>query len=197
MARKERALCNGTCRRLLVQGGHWARSPEADIAGRDPLGRDGWVSDRQVLGRMLHERMHDRVGWASAHHDAIQNQCRTIAATVLPEVRIFFTVNLLDRHSDLLAARIDALRDSVRETRLIRPFHIDAWVVLPDHLHCLWTLSPGDADFPRRWQMIKARFSGRVAHAQNRRARWCVAQGVYPRDWAVEDVGLADVGERA
>ncbi len=82
----------------------------------------------------------------------------------------FFTVNLLDRRADLLVAEIDALRAAVRETRLLRPFHINAWVVLPDHLHCLWTLPDGDADFPIRWQMIKARFSHRVAPARNRRA---------------------------
>lgn len=81
----------------------------------------------------------------------------------------FFTVNLLDRRSDLLVTEIGALRDAVRETRLIRPFHIDAWVVLPDHLHCLWTLPPDDADFPNRWRMIKALFSRRVAHPQDRR----------------------------
>src|ERR1700712_3409985 len=41
---------------------------------------------------------------------------------------------------------------------MTRPFHIDAWVVLPDHMHCLWTLPPGDADFPLRRRMIKAGF---------------------------------------
>jgi putative transposase len=81
----------------------------------------------------------------------------------------FFTVNLLDRRSDLLIAEIGALRDAVREARLTRPFHIDAWVVLPDHLHCLWTLPPGDADFPNRWRTIKALFSRCVAHPQDRR----------------------------
>ena len=39
------------------------------------------------------------------------------------------------------------------------PFHIDAWVVLPEHLHCLWTLPEGDADFPGRWQAIKTAFT--------------------------------------
>ena len=53
--------------------------------------------------------------------------------------------------------------------RRTRPFHINAWVVLPDHLHCLWTLPPGDSDFPTRWRTIKALFSRRVAHPQERR----------------------------
>lgn len=46
-------------------------------------------------------------------------------------------VNLLDRRSDLLVAEIGALRDAFRETRLIRPLHIHAWVVLPDTCSCL------------------------------------------------------------
>ncbi len=47
----------------------------------------------------------------------------------------FFTVNLIDRRSNLLVANIDALRDAVRRVRARTPFHIDAWVVLPDHMH--------------------------------------------------------------
>jgi putative transposase len=55
---------------------------------------------------------------------------------------------MLDHRSDLLVTRIDALRDAVRQVRVRAPFRIDAWVVLPDHMHCLWTLPEGDADFP-------------------------------------------------
>jgi putative transposase len=61
----------------------------------------------------------------------------------------FFTVNLLERHSNLLVEHIDALRAVVRRVRARAPFHIDAWVVLPDHMHCLWTLPQVDADFIR------------------------------------------------
>jgi putative transposase len=39
------------------------------------------------------------------------------------------------------------------------PFRVEAWVVLPDHMHCLWTLPPGDADFPCRWRAIKIAFA--------------------------------------
>jgi putative transposase len=47
----------------------------------------------------------------------------------------FFTVNLLERHpNDLLVRHIDLLRAAVRRVRHSHPFHIDAWVVLPDHL---------------------------------------------------------------
>jgi putative transposase len=71
----------------------------------------------------------------------------------------FFTVNLLDRRRRLLVEHIGALREAVRETRRRFPFEIDAMVVLPDHLHAVWTLPDGDCDFPVRWYLIKMRFS--------------------------------------
>src|SRR5262245_48168161 len=71
----------------------------------------------------------------------------------------FFTVNLLDRQSKLLTDEIDALRDATRRTRQRYPFQIDTFVVLPDHLHSIWTLPPGDADFTLRWRMIKSYFA--------------------------------------
>ena len=73
--------------------------------------------------------------------------------------RIFFTVTLADRGSDLLVREIGRLREAVRATRAERAFGIDAWVVLPDHLHCVWTLPEGDRDFATRWGAIKARFT--------------------------------------
>ncbi len=75
-----------------------------------------------------------------------------------PGACVFFTVALADRRSDLLVCEIDRLRAAVRATRVERPFHVDALVVLPDHLHCVWTLPEGDRDFSTRWGAIKARF---------------------------------------
>jgi putative transposase len=77
----------------------------------------------------------------------------------VPGGTYFFTVNLLDRRSDLLVTHIRSLRPSVARVRHLMPFHIDAWVVLPDHMHALWTLPEGDVDFSRRWQAIKMAFS--------------------------------------
>ena len=72
----------------------------------------------------------------------------------------FFTVNLLQRHdNNLLIREINLLRDVVRKVRKRHPFQIDAWVVLPEHLHCVWTLPPGDSDFSMRWRLIKSGFS--------------------------------------
>ena len=56
----------------------------------------------------------------------------------------FFTANLLERRGNiLLTDRVDLLREAVRRVRRGRPFTIDAWVVLPDHMHAIWTLPPG------------------------------------------------------
>jgi putative transposase len=71
----------------------------------------------------------------------------------------FFTVNLLDRRRRLLTDHIDALREATRRTQTRHPFTIDAMVVLPDHIHAVWTLPPGDADFSLRWRLIKIDFA--------------------------------------
>ena len=68
----------------------------------------------------------------------------------------FCTANLLERRGNtLLTDRVDLLREAVRRVRRSRPFTIDAWVVLPDHMHAVWTLPPGDDDFSTRWRLIK------------------------------------------
>lgn len=68
----------------------------------------------------------------------------------------FFTVNSFRRRPILTTDSLrHALRTAVQNTRLTHPFEIDAWVLLPDHLHCIWTLPEGDADFSVRWSMIK------------------------------------------
>ncbi|MFT5082419.1 MAG: putative transposase [Lentisphaeria bacterium] len=71
----------------------------------------------------------------------------------------FFTVNLLERHKSLLVDYIEALREAVRWVKVRRPFDIDAWVVLPDHMHAVWTLPEGDADYSSRWREVKKRFA--------------------------------------
>ena len=86
----------------------------------------------------------------------------------VPGASYFFTVNLRDRTSDLLIREIDLLRETVRATKARHPFHIDAWVVLPEHMHCLWTLPPGDADFPLRWKVIKFAFARRLPAIESR-----------------------------
>ncbi|MDF3829195.1 MULTISPECIES: REP-associated tyrosine transposase [unclassified Pseudocitrobacter] len=71
----------------------------------------------------------------------------------------FFTVNLKNRQTDLLVNHIADLRSVVKDVKQKKPFYIDAWVVLPEHLHCIWTLPQNEYDFSARWREIKKRFS--------------------------------------
>jgi putative transposase len=89
----------------------------------------------------------------------------------VPGGTFFFTVALLERRRRLLTERIDDLRVVFSEARRRRPFTIEAIVVLPDHLHCIWTLPPGDSDFSGRWHDIKARFSARIPREERLSAR--------------------------
>jgi putative transposase len=88
----------------------------------------------------------------------------------VPGGTFFFTVNLYDRRSRLLVQHIEVLRDAVRQAQRRAPFHIDAWVVLPDHMHCLWTLPEGDIDFSGRWNAIKINFSRKMPAGEYRSA---------------------------
>ena len=71
----------------------------------------------------------------------------------------FFAVNLEDRRKRLLVEHIDALRKAVVATQSRFPFSNDAMVILPDHLHAVWTLPDGDTDFAVRWNRVKTQFS--------------------------------------
>jgi putative transposase len=74
----------------------------------------------------------------------------------------FFTVNLADRRSRLLVDHVGALRGAFRYARARRPFDTVAICVLPEHLHCIWTLPEGDQDFSGRWKLVKTAFSRAV-----------------------------------
>ena len=71
----------------------------------------------------------------------------------------FFTVNLHNRNNTLLTDHIDKLRAATQKTKRNFPFRIDAFVVLPDHIHAIWTLPDDDHDFSLRWRLIKNHFS--------------------------------------
>lgn len=53
----------------------------------------------------------------------------------------------------------DLLRNALRDVMQRHQFRIDAFVLLPDHLHCIWTLPQGDDDFFTRWRLVKGYFS--------------------------------------
>lgn len=83
----------------------------------------------------------------------------------------FFTVNCAERQNNaLLTEHIGLLRQVVRKVKKDHPFTIDAMVVLPEHLHCIWTLPEGDADYKTRWALIKAGFSRQIPSGEERSA---------------------------
>ena len=94
----------------------------------------------------------------------------------------FFTVNLLDRKSDLLIHKVDTLRKAFRSVQERHPFMIVAIVIMPDHLHTIWQLPEGDRDYAKRWNLIKGTFSralptvdetiGSSRHSKRERGIW-------------------------
>lgn len=84
----------------------------------------------------------------------------------------FFTVITYRRQIFLCDEDVrKALRTAINRVRERHQFQIDAWVLLPDHLHCVWTLPPGDADFSLRWNLIK-RFVTRDCGERLLKAEW-------------------------
>ncbi|WP_276153235.1 MULTISPECIES: transposase [unclassified Sulfitobacter] len=87
----------------------------------------------------------------------------------VPGGTYFFTVNLAQRGTDLLVREITLLRSVYRAVAREHPIYCNAMVILPDHIHTVWTLAEGDADFSIRWKKIKARFfkhSGAARHCE-------------------------------
>ena len=103
----------------------------------------------------------------------------------VPGGTYFFTVTLADRTSSALIHHVGALRMAFRIARQERPFTIEAIVILPEHLHAIWTLPSGDADFSGRWKRIKAYFTHRLVaagvpvprHRNGEHALWHGASG--------------------
>jgi putative transposase len=83
----------------------------------------------------------------------------------VPGGAFFFTVALDDRRSSALVDHVVSLRAAFRRTRSERPFSINAVVILPEHLHAIMTLPPGDSDFSGRWRRIKGLFTRSVVAA--------------------------------
>ncbi len=72
----------------------------------------------------------------------------------------FFTVVTHQRQPILcLEENRKALKSIINEVRARYPFTPEAWVLLPDHLHCIWKLPEGDSDYSKRWGLIKKEFT--------------------------------------
>lgn len=79
----------------------------------------------------------------------------------------FFTVVTYQRKSILcLDENIGLLRQAMTLVKSRHPFRMDAFVFLPDHIHCIWTLPAGDSDFSTRWMLIKSHFTRQCAQAR-------------------------------
>jgi putative transposase len=72
----------------------------------------------------------------------------------------FFTVVTFKREKILIEpANVKILREAFRYVMDRHTFTIDAFVLLPDHLHCIWTLPRNDRDFSKRWRLLKSYFT--------------------------------------
>ena len=86
----------------------------------------------------------------------------------VPRGTYFFTAVLRDRSLRLLTEHADKLRDSFMAVKRKQSFHMNAIVILPEHLHAIWTLPEGDVDYPGRWKAIKSERSERSPDAAQR-----------------------------
>jgi putative transposase len=88
----------------------------------------------------------------------------------------FFTVVTFERKPIFTNEdRVEVLRQAFRKVIATRPFQIDAMVILPEHLHCIWRMPEGDADYSSRWREIKKRVSRQIStttNARNERMVW-------------------------
>jgi len=109
-----------------------------------------------------------------------------------PGGTFFFTLVTLQRRPVFASDQaVEVLRSAFRAVRTLRPFRTDAIVVMPDHLHCLWTLPPGDADFSTRWRLIKTWFTKHHGAEGQSQAIW------QPRYWEHQVRDEADFANHA
>jgi putative transposase len=117
----------------------------------------------------------------------------------IPGATWFFTVNLAERHGrPLLVDHIDLLRRVFRDVKGRHPFAIGAIVVLPEHLHCIWTLPAGDSDYKTRWALIKAGFSRQLPAGERRSASRVQRgeRGIWQRGFCIPGTAYLNSGVR-
>jgi len=94
----------------------------------------------------------------------------------------FFTVVTYRRQGFLCDDDVrDALKHAIQKVRTEHPFRIDAWVLLPDHIHSIWTLPPNDANFALRWQLTK-RYVSRACGSRLNHTEWMSASKTKHRE---------------
>jgi putative transposase len=126
------------------------------------------------------------VGWveqSETHHQLKNKKMTEYRRHRFQGGTYFFTVNLADRSQTLLTDHIEILRESFRTVKQKHPFTMEAIVILPEHLHTIWTLPEGDDDFSLRWRQIKSEFSRhieigeKISHSRIRK----IERGIYPK----------------
>jgi putative transposase len=95
-----------------------------------------------------------------------------------PGATCFFTLALQDRSARYLVDHVAALRASVADAKARHPFRIDAMVVLPEHIHALWTFPEQDGDFATRLMLVKQGFTRRLHAAGVLSTNAATARGV-------------------
>lgn len=85
-----------------------------------------------------------------------------------PGATFFFTVAAAQRGGKILTDNIHLLRCAYLRTWQEQPFRCDAMVVLPDHIHAVWTLPEGDCDYSTRWRKLKSRFTRSLGQTMGR-----------------------------
>ena len=89
----------------------------------------------------------------------------TFRRSVVPGATYFFTVNTYQSLRVLADPPFYlALKNTLQQVQAEHPFTLDAFVLLPDHVHCIWTLPPGDANYALRWNLIKRLVSQATRH---------------------------------
>jgi REP-associated tyrosine transposase len=90
----------------------------------------------------------------------------------VPGATYFFTA-IAYRRCPIFTSRLAvlALDQAIADVRTRHPFEVEAQVVLPDHLHAVWTLPEGDADYSMRWRLIKTHFTRAYVQSQQAAAR--------------------------
>lgn len=98
----------------------------------------------------------------------------------LPNHSYFFTVVTANRKPIFAEdENVQLMKAAFRYVQLRKPFKMEAICILPDHLHCIWTMED-DCNYPMRWQMIKTHFSRRYRHQHPELRQFKIWQ---PRYW--------------
>jgi putative transposase len=94
------------------------------------------------------------------HHYGSDNYQMEYHRVYLPGGTYFFTVVTYQRRTIFSSpGAVDSLRDAFRYTMSRMAFTIAANVILPEHMHFIWTLPRGDSDYSTRWRLIKSHFT--------------------------------------